>query len=65
MSSLINRAATKKFILAKIAQLRPGMEEQLTRVSKEALDIYEARLRSMIEDDIMIHPTRGKTFRAN
>lgn len=65
MASILNQTATKKFILAKIAQLRPGMETQLTRVSQSALDKYEAQLRNIIESDIMIHPTIGKTFRAD
>jgi len=62
MSKLINRSQIKVFIKAKLAVLRPGMEDQLTRVSRKALDNYEARLRLMIEDDIMTHPTIGKTF---
>lgn len=63
MSSLLNQAAMKKFIFSKLAALRPGMEKKLTRVSKSALDSYEARLKNMIEDDVMTHPTIGKTFR--
>jgi len=54
----------KKIILAKIAALRPGMEKQITRVSKESLDNYEARLRAMIESDIMILPSVGHTYKA-
>lgn len=60
--NLLNRSSTKKFILAKIAALRPGMEERITRVSGKALDNYEARLKSMIEIDIMKHPSIGKTY---
>jgi len=48
--------------LAKIAALRPGMEERIHRVSSKALDNYEARLRAIIESDIMSHPSVGKTF---
>jgi len=48
--------------MAKLKALRPGMEEQLTRVSKIALDNYEARLRIMIEDDVITHPSVGKAF---
>ncbi len=62
MSHLVNRSQVKVFIKAKLATLRPGMEEQLTRISKQALDNYEARLRIMIEDDIMTHRSCGKTF---
>lgn len=62
MSNLLNRSQMKVFIKAKIKSMRPGMEKQLTRVSKNALDKYEARLRIMIEDDIMTHRSSGKTF---
>jgi len=62
MSNLLNRSQIKVFIRAKLAAMRPGMEDKLTRISKRALDNYEARLRIMIEDDIMTHPTIGKTF---
>jgi len=62
MSSLLNRSAVKKFIIAKLASLRPGMEKELTSVSKEALDKLEARLRVWIESDIMHHPSRGKRY---
>jgi hypothetical protein len=60
--NIINYSATKKFILAKIISLRPGMEKQITRISKSSIDNYEARLRAMIESDIMIHRSSGKTF---
>ncbi len=38
------------------------MEERITRVSGKALDNYEARIRAIIESDIMSHPSLGKTF---
>ena len=65
MSSLLNRKATKNFILKKIAALRPGMESRITRVSSQALDDFEARLKASIEFEIMRHPSIGKTFRTN
>ena len=61
MSSLLNKAALKKFILAKLEANRP--ELGLTRVSKEALDTIEARLKNMIENDISTHPSIGKTYK--
>jgi hypothetical protein len=61
MSKLLNRAATKKFILDRYKALRAG--PQMTRVSKETLDTYEAKLRNMIDNDIMSHPSIGKTFK--
>jgi hypothetical protein len=62
MSSLLNKSAVKKFILAKIASLRPGMEKQLTSVSSEALNKLEIRLKNWIESDIMHHPSKGKRY---
>lgn len=64
-NSILNRAAMKKLILAKIASLRPGMEKQLTRVSSSSLDHYENKIKAMIEHDIMVHPSIGRTFRVN
>lgn len=61
MSSLINRAATKKFILGKLKAKRPHLK--FTRVSQEALDKYDAELREKIIKDIDIHPSIGKTFK--
>lgn len=58
---LLNRAETKRFILAKIQSMRPGMP--LERVSGEALEWYEARLRAWIISDVAKHPTIGKTFK--
>lgn len=60
--NLLNKKGVKTFILSKIKALRPGMEKQLTRVSSQALEDYEGRLRSMIESDIMTHPAKGKTY---
>lgn len=65
MSNLLNRSQIKKFILAKVAQLRPGMEERIIRVSKTSLDHYESQIRNIIEHDIMTHPSLGKTFNVN
>jgi len=61
MTHLLNRAATKKFILDRFKSLRAG--PPITRVSKEALDTYEAKLRNMIDGDIMSHPSIGVTFK--
>lgn len=61
MSSLINRSAVKSFILKKLESMRPWLG--FNRVSKSAVEVYEARLRAMIIKDIKEHPSRGKTFR--
>lgn len=61
MASILNQAATKKFILAKFVSMRPGMP--ITRVSKESLEKLEARLRAWIIEEVQRHPSIGKTFR--
>lgn len=61
MSNLLNQVSTKKFILNRYKALRAG--PPMTRVSKEALDTYEAKLRNMIDSDIMSHPSIGVTFK--
>ncbi|KKM09624.1 hypothetical protein LCGC14_1722740 [marine sediment metagenome] len=59
--NLLNRTQVKAFILAKVQSMRPGMP--LERVSKDALDWYEARLRAWIIEDVEKHPSIGKTFK--
>lgn len=61
MASLLNRSQTKKFIIKKFISLRPGMP--IDRVSQEALDKIEARLRAWIIEQVEIHPSIGKTFK--
>ena len=61
MSSILNQSATKKFILSKFASLRPGMP--ITRVSQEAVEKIEARLRAWIIEEVKRHPSIGKTFK--
>ena len=60
-TSLLNRSAVKQFILAKLETLRPGLG--LTRVSAEAIDKLDAKLRVLIIGEINRHPTVGKTFK--
>jgi len=60
MSSLINKSALKKYILAQLKAKRPHLE--MTRVSSDALARYESSLKVKILADIKLHPTKGKTF---
>jgi len=60
MSSLTSRANVKKFALEVSKQHRNG---KFTRVSKDALDRWEARLKSIIIDDIKRHPSLGITIK--
>lgn len=59
--NLLNNSATKKFILAKFQSMRPGMP--ITRVSKDALEKLEARLRNIIIEEVKKCPSIGKTFK--
>jgi len=59
-TSLLNRKATRAFILAKFQSMRPGMP--ITRVSQLALDILETEIRNRIVLEVRRHPSRGKTF---
>lgn len=61
MSHLLNRSATRDFILAKFKSMRPGMP--MDRVSILALDWYEAMLRAIIIEDVKRHPSIGVTFK--
>lgn len=60
MISILNQAATKKFIIAKFRSMRPGMP--ITRVSQSAIDNLEAQLRAIIIFEVRRHPSIGKTF---
>lgn len=61
MSNLINHSAVKGYILRKLEHMRPYLG--FNRVSKSAIETYEARLRAMIIEDIKCHPSLGKTFK--
>jgi len=60
MSSLINRAAVKKYILKRCESHRTGWD--CSRVSKQALDEIDAFIRMKLIDSVHIHPSIGKTF---
>ncbi|MHC4617226.1 MAG: hypothetical protein ACYTEQ_05675 [Planctomycetota bacterium] len=59
--SLINRAHCRHHILEMAKVLRPGWH--CRRVSGEALDEIDAKLRTMINGLIRSHPTVGVTFK--
>lgn len=65
MSSVINRAAIKKMVLAEVQTKRPHLG--ITRVSKEAVDRYVSvgiqSILTILDADIHSHPTIGKTFK--
>ena len=61
MNGLLNKKATRKFILGKCASIRPYWPCE--RVSAEAMEVIDAKLRSMIIGMVEGHPSLGKTFR--
>jgi len=60
MASIINRKATKHYILEMCKKNRTGWE--CSRVSKTALDEIEAYIKNKIRQSVHRHPTIGKTF---
>lgn len=58
---LLNMARTKRFILEQMKKTRPHLG--INRVSRESLEIYEAKLRGIIIGDIQRHRSSGKTFK--
>lgn len=60
MSLLINRKATKQFILAKCEAMRPHLK--LSRVKGDVFEQLDAKVRALIIAEIQGHPSKGKTF---
>ncbi len=58
---LINRAETRRFILAQFDKQRPQVG--ITRVSGQALDQIEFWLRNKLRDEVHRHPSVGRTFK--
>jgi hypothetical protein len=61
MSSLINKAAVKKYLLERAKQLRPG--HKFTRVSALTLIELESLLRNLCDSEIRRQPACGQTIR--
>lgn len=60
MPSAINRAETKKELLAMSQSFRNG---RFTRVSKDALDELESKHQANMRDLIRRHPSMGITIK--
>ncbi len=58
---LLNKAATREYILRRWKELRPYHE--ITQVSPAALAYFEQRLVASIDSQIHSHPSLGKTFK--
>jgi len=61
MSSLLNRAALKRFLLDRAKVIRP--HHRLSRVSEEALEHLENNLRNQASELIRRHPAKGSTIK--
>ena len=61
MSRLINRAEVKRYLLERAQMLRPALG--MKRVSDEAVQSLESRLRNMADDTIRRHPCMGRTIK--
>jgi hypothetical protein len=55
---LINKLAVRKYLLAMSEEYRGG---KFTRVSDSTFSVIDSKLRMMLESDIKVHPSIGKT----
>ena len=60
---LVNRAEVKRTALQMIADYRPGIAEQMNRVSRSFVDEAETALRLWIRSRIETLPSKGKTVK--
>jgi hypothetical protein len=61
MSRLVNQAAMKRYLLDRAQVLRPALG--MKRVSDEALEDLESRLRNLADNMIRRHPCMGRTIK--
>jgi hypothetical protein len=61
MSRLINRSEVKRYLLARAQMLRPALG--MKRVSNEAVQRLESKLRLMADELIRQHPSMGSTIK--
>ena len=61
MSSLLNRAVLKRYLLDRAHQLRPVLG--IRRVSDEAVQSLESRLRNLADDLIRRQACVGRTIK--
>jgi hypothetical protein len=61
MLDLINKSHVKEYAVEAARQHRPAWSPQ--RVSKTFLERINARVRSIILDEIGRHPSKGKTLK--
>ncbi len=59
-TSLLNKKAVRGYILGRIEKTRPHLK--FNRVSGQAIEDVEAKLKLMINRAVHSHPSTGKTF---
>ena len=61
MNRLVNRTRVKRYLLDRARHLRPALG--MKRVSNEAVQSLESKLRLMADELIRQHPTMGRTIK--
>ena len=61
MSRLVNRTEVKRYLLDRARLLRPALG--MKRVSNEAVQSLESKLRLMADELIRQHPSMGRTIK--
>ena len=61
MSRLVNRSELKRYLLDRSQTLRPALG--MKRVSDEAVQSLESRLRNLADDMIRRQPCMGRTIK--
>jgi len=61
MSRLVNQATLRRYLLDQAQMLRTSLG--MKRVSDEAVQNLESRLRNMADDMIRRHPCMGRTIK--
>jgi hypothetical protein len=61
MSRLVNRTEVKRYLLERAKLMRPALG--MKRVSNEAVNSLESRLRMMADELIRQHPSMGRTIK--
>lgn len=61
MSRLVNRAEVKRYLLDRAQMLHPALG--IKRVSDEAVQSLESRLRNLADDMIRRQPCMGRTIK--
>ena len=61
MSRLVNRTEVKRYLLDRARLLRPALG--MKRVSNEAVNSLESKLRLMADELIRQHPSMGRTIK--